>query len=191
MVGCEVTVVDFSPQQLEIDRNVAERYDLPIRCVEGDISSLVLADEPPFDLVYQPISSCYISDLRSVYEHVYDLLRPRGLYRVEHWNSVHMRIWSEGFGPSMYSYSLPVNGNPSDAIVTTVSAGPSGEDLLTSWTFPHSLSEQIGTLCDTGFVVRRFAEDAGGDVSAAVGTEEHLAAFVPPFFRLLARKLPR
>jgi hypothetical protein len=100
-----------------------------------------------------------------------------------------MRLWARALGDAR-GYCLDACGSPNEPIVTTVSTGPAGEGLLESWTFPHSLSELIGGLCEAGFFVRRLAEDCGGDAAAPVGSAERLAAFVPPFFRLLARKLP-
>lgn len=189
VLGCDVTVVDLSPGQLALDRRVADEAGLAIRCIEGDMSVIPVPPGSRFDLVYHPISSCYVSDVGAVHRRVHELLRPGGWYRAEHWNPVHMRLWAGALGDPN-GYCLDASGSPADPIVTTVTSGPSGEGLLESWTFPHSLSELIGGLCDVGFFVRRLAEDCGGDAAAPVGSAERLAAFVPPFFRLLARRLP-
>jgi SAM-dependent methyltransferase len=188
-LGCAVTVLDSSPAQLALDRAVAERDGLDLRCVEADMCDLGSLGLSGFDLVLQPVSSCYVSDVRPVHQGVREVLRPGGWYRAEHWNPVHMRLWSAPRPADQDHYVLPAAGHPTDPIVTTVAAGPAGEALLESWTFPHTLAELVGNLCDTGFVVRRFAEDCGGDASAPVGSDEHLAALVPPFFRLLARRI--
>ncbi|MDP9121488.1 MAG: hypothetical protein M3O15_09000, partial [Acidobacteriota bacterium] len=44
---------------------------------------------------------------------------------------------------------------------------------------------------DAGFEILRFAEPYRGDESAEPGSPEHLAAYLPPFFTLLARRSPR
>jgi SAM-dependent methyltransferase len=188
-LGCAVTVVDSLGEQLAIDREVAQREGLDVNCIKGDMCELARLGIGGFDLVYQPISSCYVNDVATVHRQVRRVLRPHGLYRVEHWNPVHMRLWSAPRSPDHDYYRLQVDGDLRAPIVTTVSAGPAGEPLLESWTFPHTLTELIGTLCESGFVVRRLAEDCGGDAMAAPGTDEHLAAVVPPFFRMLARRL--
>jgi SAM-dependent methyltransferase len=188
-LGCDVTVVDLSPGQLAIDRQVGKECGLTIRCIEGDMSVIPVPLGSRFDLVYHPISSCYVSDVDKVYRRVHELLRPGGWYRAEHWNPVHMRLWANALGDPT-GYRLDICGAPEDPLVTTVSTGPAGEGLLESWTFPHSLSDLIGGLCDAGFFIRRLAEDCGGDPDAPIGSAERLAAFVPPFFRLLARRLP-
>jgi hypothetical protein len=102
-----------------------------------------------------------------------------------------MRLWTARDW-STEGYRLAAFGPVGEPIATVVSVGPAGEELLTSRTFPHSFAALIGSLCDAGFALRRLAEDRGGDPTAPVGTEEHLAAVVPPFFRMLARKvIPR
>jgi SAM-dependent methyltransferase len=185
MLGCEVTVVDVSPGQLELDQRVADELGLDLRCMQADMSRVADLGLDPVDLVYQPISTCYTPDVRSLYQQVRATLRQRGLYRVEHWNPVHMRLWAGGtFDGAAYRLAA---GPPGEPIVSTVASGPSGESLLESWTYPHSLADLLGGLGDAGFVVRRLAEDCGGDAAAAPGSEAHLASVVPPFFRLLAR----
>lgn len=187
MLGCEVTVVDVSPGQLALDRRVADELGLDLRCVQADMSRLAELRLEGVDLVYQPISTCYTPDVRALYRQVRTVLRPRGLYRVEHWNPVHMRLWALASFDGT-AYRLPASP-PGEPIVSTVATGPSGESLLESWTYPHSLAGLLGGLGDAGFVVRRLAEDCGGDPTAQPGSEAHLASVVPPFFRLLARRV--
>jgi hypothetical protein len=187
-LGCEVTVVDVSERQLDIDRNLSAERGLEIECLQGDMMELELGGRR-FDLVYQPISSCYVADAGRLYAGVGRMLVDGGLYRVEHWNPAHMRLWLGGqWGDD--GYTLTSTGAPADPLVAPVAFGPDGEVLVSSTNFPHSLGDLLGRLCDTGFAIRRLAEDCGGDAGAPIGSEERLAAFVPPFFRLLARKLP-
>jgi hypothetical protein len=187
-LGCEVTVVDVSEHQLDIDRRVSAERGLAIECVQGDMSRLELGDRR-FDLVYQPISSCYVADIEGLYRGVQRALVDGGLYRVEHWNPAHMRLWLGGQWHEN-GYTLAATGAPTDPLVAPVAFGPDGEVLVSSTNFPHSLGDLLGRLCDTGFAIRRLAEDCGGDAAAPIGSEQRLAAFVPPFLRLLARRLP-
>lgn len=188
MLGCDVTVVDLSDRQLELDRRIAQEHGLRVSCVQGDMCGLDRLVSGPFDLVYQPISSCYVADVGELYRQVEGVLRPGGLYRVEHWNPTHMRLWTSA-EKSASGYTLAATGSPTDSFATAVAFGPAGEQLVTARTFPHSLEALLGSLCDTGFAIRRLAEDRGGDPDAEIGSDERLAAFLPPFFRLLARKL--
>jgi SAM-dependent methyltransferase len=187
MLGCDVTVVDSSAGQLAIDAEVADKLGLRITCVEADMTDLADIGIADVDLVYQPISSCYTADIAGVYRQIHDVLRPSGLYRTEHWNPVHMRLWITRQHDER-GYLLTMGDSPTAPLVTTVTYGPAGESLLESWTFPHSLESLLGGLCDAGFLIRRLAEDRGGDPDAPNGSEAHLSAIIPPFFRLLARR---
>jgi hypothetical protein len=151
----------------------------------SDLDGLGIAD---VDLVYQPISSCYVADIVNVYFQVHQVLRPMGLYRTEHWNPVHMRLWTSRVHDDR-GYVLEPAGASSDPLVTTVASGPAGETLLETWTFPHSLETLLGGLGDAGFAIRQLAEDRGGDPLAPLGTDAHLGATVPAFFRLLAQRV--
>jgi SAM-dependent methyltransferase len=187
-LGCNVTVIDASRAQLELDADVAAKEGLNIQCVQADMSSLAGLPVSGFDLVHQPISSCYVADVRPVHQALRRILRPGGIYRVEHWNPAHMRIWLEGPRVAGTDYLLPSTPPPGLPLVCPVAKGPAGESLLEAWHFPHSLSSLIGSLCDAGFSILRFAEDCGGDAEAPIGTDAHLSSIVPPFFRLMARR---
>src|SRR4029079_5508525 len=82
--------------QLELDRATADGAGLEIECVEGDIDDLSMLAGRRFDLVHQPICSCYIPDLTPAHHGVRSLLAPGGWYDVEHWNPVHAQL--EGYG---------------------------------------------------------------------------------------------
>jgi SAM-dependent methyltransferase len=187
-LGCEVTSVDLSPEQLSLDRQVAEQHGLAIECVEADMLDLSAMHGRDFDLVYQAVSACYVPDARCLYAEIARVLRPGGYYRVEHWNPVYMQL-SERETWNGHAYQLvhpqvgrqPVPWQRWDADGPT--CGP------TCWHFVHPLGDLIGGLCDAGFAIVRFAERGKRNAAAKGGSEEHLAAFVPPFFSMMARRL--
>ena len=55
------------------------------------------------------------------------------------------------------------------------------------WHYVHPLHDLIGGLGDAGFEILRFGETWRGDAAAEPGSQDHLAAYLPPFFTLLAR----
>ena len=52
--GANVTVFDNSPKQLERDRVVAERDNLQIKTVQGDMADLSVFADESFDLIIHP-----------------------------------------------------------------------------------------------------------------------------------------
>jgi SAM-dependent methyltransferase len=77
--GAKVTVFDNSPRQLEQDRLVADRENLTIRTVDGDMADLgVFADEV-FDLIVHPVSNVFVPDVIPVWRESFRVLRNGGV----------------------------------------------------------------------------------------------------------------
>src|ERR671918_2231732 len=76
--GANVTVFDNSPAQLKQDQLVAERESLALRTVEGDAADLSMFADESFNLVFNPVSTVFMPDVRAVWRECYHALRPRG-----------------------------------------------------------------------------------------------------------------
>jgi hypothetical protein len=61
-------VFDNSPKQLEQDRFVAERDDLKIHSVQGDMADLSVFSDESFDLIVHPVSNVFVPDVIPVVE---------------------------------------------------------------------------------------------------------------------------
>jgi GT2 family glycosyltransferase/SAM-dependent methyltransferase len=186
-LGCKVTLVDLSPEQLAIDERVAAERGLEIELIEGDMLDLSQLAGRSYDLVYQPISACYIPYVRPLYRQVHDLLRPGGLYDVEHWNPTSMQLWQLGRWDGR-AYRLVHPQRSGVPVRWNFDAAVGADGPVYSLHYIHPLEKLLGVLCETGFVIERFGERTNGDPRAQPGSEEHLAAYAPPYFRLLARR---
>jgi SAM-dependent methyltransferase len=188
MLGYDVVVVDLSPEQLARDREVAESLGLALECIEGDMLDLSMLEGRRFDLVYQPISACYVPDIGLLYDQVASVLAPGGWYDVEHWNPVHVQLAGLGtWDGGAYVIERP-QGDGVPSVWYGGTEGPNAE--ITCWHFAHRLDDLIGGLCRTGFRIHRVKERPQGDPHAEPGSYEHLAAYLPAFFRILARRAP-
>ncbi len=76
--GARVTVFDNSPGQLAGDHLVAEREGLDIHTVEGDARDLSVFPDESFDLVFNPVSTLFIPEVRPVWKEAYRALRVGG-----------------------------------------------------------------------------------------------------------------
>ena len=186
-LNCQVTSVDLSSAQLQLDRDVAERYNLDIECIEADMLDLSSLHGRRFDLVYQAVSACYVPAVLPLYREVFRVLKPGGYYRVEHWNPVHVQLSEmQAWDGEAYRVARPQRaGEPMPWIPAK---DEDLDDPAACWHYIHPLDHLIGGLCDAGFVILRFAETRQGDVSAEPGSHAHLAAYLPPFFALLAQR---
>jgi SAM-dependent methyltransferase len=182
-----VTVFDLSPAQLQRDRDAAEMYGLSLEYVEGDMLDLHELYGRQFDLVYQPVSTCYVNDLPRLRREVRGILRPTGWYWSEHWNPVHMQLEGLGYWCGC-GYRIVRHQHAHGPVVFSSQEG--AELPGTCWHFIHSLEALIGGLGEAGFVIRGFAERLRGDASAPPGSDDHVCAFVPPLFAVLAQLDP-
>jgi SAM-dependent methyltransferase len=184
-LGYEVTVADLSPDQLESDRVAARRYNLRLECVEADLQSLsAVLRGRHFDLVYQPVSSLYVPDIRTSYEQVAALTTPGALFYSEHWNPVQMQLAvDERWDGDSYRVGLRPETGP-------YPWPPGALDDATCWHYIHSLDELIGGICDAGFAVLRYGEWGQGEPDAAPDTQEHLDTYLPARIGVLARREP-
>lgn len=187
-LGLKVTVFDLSPQQLSLDRATARRHGVSLECVEGDMCCLERLQGRQFDLVYQPVSSCYVPDVRAMYRGVFQLLTPGGYYRVEHRNPIQLQLpqygaW-DGTGYRIIHTQAP------NRPVRWREWDEKGKEKPTSQQYIHPLQTSIGDLCDVGFTIDCFQERQLQDPSADPGSPPHLAAYVPPSFTILSRRLP-
>jgi SAM-dependent methyltransferase len=186
-MGYAVTVADLSPDQLRLDADLAVALGLEIELAELDMVDLTPLHDRGFDLVHQPVSACYIPDVIPLYQQVWRVLRPGGWYDVEHWNPVHVQL--RGYG-SWVEDSYLIERPQQSGVPVTWHPAAAAEPAAVCWHYIHPVDQLVGGLCRTGFRVARLAERTRGDRYAAPGSHEHLAAHVPPFFRLLARRLP-
>lgn len=76
--GADVTVFDNSPKQLGQDRLVAEREQLSLKTVEGDMADLHPFADEAFDLIFHPCSNCFAVDILPVWREAFRVLKPGG-----------------------------------------------------------------------------------------------------------------
>jgi SAM-dependent methyltransferase len=186
-LGCRVTVVDLSPAQLRRDRSLAERLGLELECVQGDMCDLSVLGDRRYDLVYQPVSTCYVPDVGRCYRAVASVVRSGGLYWSQHWNPTQIQLSaSRAWDGSAYRIERPVvDRSPVVLSASGWDAGP------LCWHYVHPLTELIGGICAAGFTIERFAEYGASDLGSAPGGSAHLAAYLPPFYVVLAQRSPR
>ena len=77
--GGNVTVLDNSPKQLDQDRQVAERENLDLTTVEGDMADLSMFSDKSFDIIVHPVSNLFAADVRPVWREAFRVLRPSGI----------------------------------------------------------------------------------------------------------------
>ncbi|MCY2975681.1 MAG: class I SAM-dependent methyltransferase [Planctomycetota bacterium] len=184
MAGAMVTVVDLSAKQLQIDQAVANQLGVSLKTIQASIDNLSLLATKSFDIVIQPVSMCYISDITRVYQEVARVLRAQGLYIAQHKQTAAMQAdihWREGFG---YVIAKPIEDGQ---IAPEVSDRSAFREQGTT-EYIHSMGTLLGGLCQSGFVIEDFSEPLRGDAWAPINTIGHRSRFLPPYIKVKARR---
>ncbi len=153
--GARVTVLDNSPAQLGQDRKVAEREDLSLRLVEGDMKDLSAFADGSFDLVFHPCSNCFVDAVRPVWREAYRVLRPGGVLLSGFANPI-VYLFDpelEQQGVMQLKYKMPYSDFTS--LTDQERARYKDEPLCVG----HSLEDQVGGQTDAGFAIVGFFED--------------------------------
>ncbi|GAA5508826.1 class I SAM-dependent methyltransferase [Novipirellula caenicola] len=186
--GAEVTVVDLSPAMLELDRQVAAARSLSLRILETTMEDLSMLRPAEFDIVAQPVSTCYVRNIGVVFEQVARVLRPGGLYISQHKNPVSLQASPEATANGSYCFEhtyyrdTPVPP-PKNASATANRLRESG-----AVEFLHRWEQIIGGMCRAGFSVEDLVEPVHAKRDAAAGSFAHRAQFIAPYVRIKARR---
>jgi SAM-dependent methyltransferase len=183
--GANVTVVDLSPEMLHQDVQEAARRKLAVRVIEGSMDDLSpLADES-FDIVHQPVSTCYVPDIVAVYREIARVLRDGGLYISQHKQPASLQI-VERDGHDRYVLGVCYyHQGPLPPVGDDSYREPGAVEFLHRW------EDLIGGLCRVGLSLEDFCEPHRGDEKAPPGHFGHRGLYVAPYVRLKARRLPR
>ena len=185
VAGANVTVVDISPAMLKLDRTEAERRGLSVRTLEASMDDLSMLSEASFDIVHQPVSTCYVPDIVKVYRQIARVLRDGGLYISQHKQPTSLQVVDRD-DENRYVIGLKYYHKGPLPVVPDKSYREGG-----TTEFLHRWEDLVGGLCREGFLLEDLREPYRGDEAAAPGHYRHRGLFIPPYIRMKARRLPR
>lgn len=183
--GAHVTVVDLSPQMLELDRKVASDRSLTLTTVEASMDDLSPLANGQFDAVIQPVSTCYVPDVLKVYREVARVLCQGGIYVSQHKQPVSLQASA---GPVGARHKFVINESyVRDEPLPSEREGCMHREEGTLEHL-HRLGELLGGLCQSGFVIEDVAEPDHAKPDAEVGSFAYRCRFVPPYLAIKARR---
>jgi len=183
--GARVTVVDLAPAMLELDRQVARERGLNLNLIAGSMDALGMLSPGRFDFVVHPVSTCYLPEVRGVFREVARVTRPGGMYVSQHKSPASLQASAEPGGSRFYELR-----HPQSSQAPLPPTPPSRLRETGTQEFVHSLSDLLGGICGAGFILEDVCEPQHARVGAAPGSFAHRATFLPPYLRVLARRLP-
>jgi ubiquinone/menaquinone biosynthesis C-methylase UbiE len=151
--GAKVTVLDSSREQLEHDRFVAERDNLDLETVQGDMTDLSRFADGRFDLVFHPVANHFVPNVRPVWREAFRVLKPGGVLLAGFLNPMeYIFDWAkEDAGMLEVARTLPF-----------ASLDVYGEAWLREHSeaaeYSHSLETLIGGQLEAGFLLTHLLE---------------------------------
>lgn len=152
-LGAECTVLDYSPEQLATERRISEREGYDVEIIRADMSKKLPFEDGLFDLIFHPVSNCYIEDVEPVFAECYRILKPGGVLLSGLDIGINYIVDDE---EERIVNSLPFNPLKNEELRRQLEAHDDGIQ------FSHSLEEQIGGQLKAGFRLTDLYEDTNG-----------------------------
>jgi SAM-dependent methyltransferase len=155
--GAEVTVLDNSPRQLMQDVAVAKRDGLTLETIVGDMADLSCFEDGTFDFVFHPCSVSFVPDVQPVFDEVFRVLQPGGVYLFGACNPVIYLFDYDALkaGQLEVRFSIPYSDQSSLTTVELKQLKAGNEPLC----FGHSLEALIGGQLRSGFHIADYYDD--------------------------------
>lgn len=153
-LGAECTVLDYSRRQIESEKLVAAREGYSIHTLQADMTKPLPFPEESFDLIFHPVSNCYIEDVLPVWRECFRVLTPGGRLMAGLDNGVNFLF--DANDESTVKYALPFNPLKDPRLLEALEKNNEGVQ------FSHTLEEQIRGQLQTGFTLLDLYEDING-----------------------------
>ncbi|MBQ1307771.1 MAG: class I SAM-dependent methyltransferase [Erysipelotrichaceae bacterium] len=153
-LGAECTVLDYSPKQLESERTVAEREGYDIEIIRADMTKRLPFEDGTFDLIFHPVSNCYVEEVKPIWKECYRILKKGGILLSG--TDFFINYIVDDDETSIINH-LPFNPLKNPEQMKQLEAGDSGVQ------FSHTLEEQINGQLEAGFVLTALYEDTNGE----------------------------
>lgn len=152
-LGAKCSVLDYSSKQIESEYKVAKREGYTIQAIEGDMTKKLPFDDETFDIVFHPVSNCYVEDVQHIFNEVYRVLKKGGIFLAGLNNEINYIVdqnekeivWKMPFNP--------LKDEKAKEFMVKENAGMQ---------FSHNMTEQIGGQLKAGFTLVDIYEDTNG-----------------------------
>lgn len=153
-LGAKCTVLDYSESQLLSEKMVAERENYSIEIVQADMTKTLPFKDESFDLIFHPVSNCYVEDVLPIWKECYRVLKKGGILLAGLDNGINY-VFDDS--ETTLKYKLPFNPLKDKKIYE--------DSIKNDWgiQFSHTIEEQIGGQLKAGFILTDIYEDTNGE----------------------------
>ncbi len=152
-VGADCTVLDYSKLQLESEKTVSEREGYDINIVRADMTKKLPFEDETFDIIFHPVSNCYIHDVQHVWNECYRVLRKGGILLAGLDNGMNFVF---DLDEKTFRFRLPFDPLNNEEHRKFLEQDDSGMQ------FSHTIDEQIGGQLAAGFRLTNVFGDTNG-----------------------------
>lgn len=152
-LGARCTVLDYSDRQLSSERTAAEREKYEISIVKADMTKVFPFPDDSFDVIFHPVSNCYVKDVYHVFRECFRVLKSGGVLLSGLGNEVNYIVNGDE--------SAIVNRMPFDPLTCPEYMRQLEEEDY-GVQFSHTVAEQIGGQLAAGFILTDIYGDTNG-----------------------------
>ena len=153
-LGAVCTVLDYSSRQLDRERAVAAREGYAIDIVRADMTKPLPFADGSFDLIFHPVSNCYIEKVEPLWRECFRVLRRGGALLAGFDTGINFAV--DFRDETRLKHRLPFNPLKDPSLMAELEADGGGVQ------FSHTLEEQIGGQLRAGFALTDLYEDTNG-----------------------------
>lgn len=151
-LGANCTVLDYSPEQLKSEKLVSEREGYNIRIIRGDMTEKLPFDDEEFDIIFHPVSNCYVEHVKPIWKECFRILKHGGSLLAGTDLCINYIVDDN---EEKIINRLPFNPLKNPEQMEQLKDSDGGVQ------FSHSLEEQIGGQLEAGFTLIDLYEDTG------------------------------
>lgn len=152
-LGAECTVLDYSTKQIESEIMVSKREGYEIEVIEGDMTKNLPFGDESFDIVFNPVSNCYVEDVYHVFNEAYRVLKKTGVLLAGLNNEINYIVDNDEKEIVWQMPFNPLKDEKAKEFMVKENAGIQ---------FSHNMTEQIGGQLKAGFTLVDIYEDTNG-----------------------------
>lgn len=152
-LGAKCTVLDYSQKQCESEKLVAKREGYDVTVIQADMTKRLPFDDASFDLIFHPVSNCYVEEIKPIFKECYRVLKKGGVLLCG-LDYAFGYIFDDN---NNIKYKLPFNPLKDPVAYE--------DSMKNDWgiAFSHTLEEQIGGQLEAGFILTDLYEDTCKD----------------------------
>lgn len=151
--GAVCTVLDYAKSQLESESLVAQREGYAIETVRADMTQPLPFDDESFDLIFHPVSNCYVEEVLPIWRECSRILKSGGILLSGLDNGINFAYDDD---ERELTYRLPFNPLHNKRQYNDV--------IENDWgiSFSHTIEEQVGGQLKAGLQLVDIYQDTNG-----------------------------